>query len=218
MHVTSTTFLQILVPLLRVVYRDCFSATFAIYRSSCRLSSVTATSTPLRIVLVDSSIRRDRAFFFFFFIIFPFFHSGCDAQTATGRSYLTSSSSPIYNFLSVPPPPQCFPLLPLIFKGSADDSVQFISTVKRLSKIRIFVSLVYHLTINLATIVKKKKRKRKRKRKERDDRSCGLRLGRCVNCFENDGIATWKRSGCISMQPISTRGIRIPRGWFILSR
>lgn len=136
MHVTSTTFLQILVPLLHVVYRDCFSATFAIYRSSCRLSSVTATSTPLRIVLsLDSSIRRDRAFFFFFFfffrslfVIFLFFHSVRRAK----HQRLTSSSR-IYNFLSTKSVPitrtsLSLSLLPLIFKGLADDSMQFIST------------------------------------------------------------------------------------------
>lgn len=136
MHVTSTTFLQILVPLLHVVYRDCFSATFAIYRSSCRLSSVTATSTPLRIVLsLDSSIRRDRAFFFFFFFFFApfllfsfFFHSVRRAK----HQRLTSSSR-IYNFLSTKSVPitrtsLSLSLLPLIFKGLADDSMQFIST------------------------------------------------------------------------------------------
>lgn len=137
MHVTSTTFLQILVPLLHVVYRDCFSATFAIYRSSCRLSSVTATSTPLRIVLsLDSSIRRDRAFFFFFFFFFSlpfcyfpfFFHSVRRAK----HQRLTSSSR-IYNFLSTKSVPitrtsLSLSLLPLIFKGLADDSMQFIST------------------------------------------------------------------------------------------
>lgn len=159
---------------------------------------------------------RPRLFFFFFYY-FPFFPFRLRRANSNGTQLPNVFFIANLQFPFCPPPPQCFPLLPLIFKGSADDSVQFISTVKRLSKIRIFVSPVYHLTINLATIVKKK-RKRKRKRKERDDRSCGLRLGRCVNCFENDGIATWKRSGCISMQPISTRGIRIPRGWFILSR
>lgn len=137
MHVTSTTFLQILVPLLHVVYRDCFSATFAIYRSSCRLSSVTATSTPLRIVLsLDSSIRRDRAFFFFFFfffrslfVIFLFFSFRATRKTPAANVFIANLQFPLHKIRAHHPYfSLSLSLLPLIFKGLADDSMQFIST------------------------------------------------------------------------------------------
>lgn len=85
----------------------------------------------LSILQFVATARFSFSSFFFFrslFVIFLFFHSVRRAK----HQRLTSSSR-IYNFLSTKSVPitrtsLSLSLLPLIFKGLADDSMQFIST------------------------------------------------------------------------------------------